>query len=72
MYVLDRDAAEKGDVDPTLALLGAQGWELRGLTTLGDGAVLVALQRPQSDDTMLPDAPVLSAALQEPLTAPNA
>lgn len=72
MHVLSRAAAQLGDVDPTLALMGTQGWEIRGLTTLTDGSVLVALQRARSTEAALPDAPVLSAALAEPLTAPSA
>lgn len=58
-------------VDPTLALMGAQGWELRGLAAAG-GGVIVALQRPLDEDVPLPDAPTLAATLEEPLTAPTA
>jgi hypothetical protein len=54
--------------DPTLALLGMQGWEIRGITTLIDGTVLVALQRRLEDESALPAAPQISAALSEPLT----
>jgi hypothetical protein len=64
------EAAAIGEVDPTLALLGAQGWELRALTTQPDGSVLVALQRPLDEELPLPDATTLSATLVEPLTAP--
>jgi len=71
MHVLARAAAQLGDVDPTLAMMGAQGWEIRGLTALPDGSVLVALQRARGADAPLPDAPALSAALAEPLTAPS-
>jgi hypothetical protein len=58
-------------VDPTLALMGAQGWELRGLAAAA-GAVIVALQRPLDEDVPLPDAPTLAATLEEPLAAPTA
>lgn len=69
-HTIGQADARTGDVDPSLALLGAQGWEIRGLTTLGDGALSVALQRPYDDEMTLPDAPALSAALAEPLLAP--
>ncbi len=52
------------------SLLGSQGWELRGVTTLLDGSVLVALQRPLDESLPLADAPSLTAALSEPLSAP--
>jgi len=71
MHVLGQAAAQLGDIDPTLALMGTQGWEIRGLATLADGSVLVALQRARGSDASLPDAPALSAALAEPLTAPS-
>ena len=63
-------AAAIGEVDPTLALLGAQGWEVRALATQLDGSMLVALQRPLDEELPLPDATTLSATLVEPLTAP--
>jgi hypothetical protein len=71
MHVIRREDAERGDVDASLELLGAQGWQIRGLTALAGGDVLVALQRQYSDDVALPDAPALSAALAEPLSAPS-
>jgi hypothetical protein len=61
-----------GDVDPTLALLGSQGWEIRGVATLTSGALSVALQRRLDEEISLPDAPALSARLAEPLAAPTA
>jgi hypothetical protein len=67
-YPLSSEAAALGDVDPALALLGSQGWEIRGVTTLPDGAVLVALQRPLDEETPLPDGPTLSASLATRLT----
>ena len=70
-HTIKPDAAALAEGDPTLAFLGAQGWELRGITALGDGSVLVALQRPLGDEHPLPDAPSLSAALIEPLAAPS-
>jgi|HubBroStandDraft_1064217.scaffolds.fasta_scaffold1112765_1 hypothetical protein len=72
MHVLAQAAAQLGDVDPTLAMMGTQGWEIRGLTALADGSVLVALQRAHGTEAPLPDAPELSAALAEPLSAPSA
>jgi hypothetical protein len=60
-----------GDVDSSLALLGSQGWEIRGVAALSNGGLSVALQRPYADETSLPDAPALSARLAEPLTAPS-
>jgi len=71
MHVLAQAAAQLGDLDPTLALMGTQGWQICGLTSLADGAVLVALQRARGSDAPLPEAPELSAALAEPLTAPS-
>ncbi len=70
-HTLTPNAAALAEGDPTLAFLGAQGWELRGVTTLLDGSVLVALQRPLDEEHPLPDGPSLSAALVEPLTAPS-
>ena len=60
-----------GDVDANLALLGSQGWEIRGITALSDGSLSVALQRPYDEEFPLPDAPALSAALAEPLVVPT-
>jgi hypothetical protein len=70
-HTVSPDAAAIGEVDPTLALRGAQGWEIRGLTALRDGTVVVALQRPLDEQNVLPDAPTLSASLAEPLAAPS-
>jgi hypothetical protein len=70
-YPLSPEAAVLGNIDPALALLGSQGWEIRGVTTLRDGAVLVALQRPLDEETPLPDASTLSASLAIRLTAPT-
>jgi hypothetical protein len=58
-------------VDPTLALMGAQGWEIRGIAHAPDGGLTVALQRPLDEDLPLPDAPTLAATLEEPLAAPD-
>jgi hypothetical protein len=70
-HIVKPDAAALAEGDPTLSFLGAQGWEMRGVTTLLDGSVLVALQRPLDEERPLPDAPSLSAALVEPLAAPS-
>jgi hypothetical protein len=69
-HTVTANMAALAEGDPTLSLLGAQGWEIRGLTTLRDGSVLVALQRSLGEEPVLPDAPALSAALAEPLTPP--
>ena len=69
-HTVGPEAAALGEVEPTLALRGSQGWEIRGLTALRDGTVVVALQRPLDEATALPDAPTLSASLAEPLSAP--
>jgi hypothetical protein len=71
-HTITPNEAALAEGDPTLSFLGAQGWEMRGLTTLPDGAVLVGLQRPIDEDRALPDGPSLSAALVEPLAAPGA
>ena len=60
-----------GDVDPSLALLGSQGWEIRGIAPLSNGSLSVALQRPHDEELPLPDAPALAARLAEPLTVPS-
>ncbi len=64
--------AARGGIDPTLALLGSQGWEIRGIAARSDGGLTIALQRPYDEEIRLPDEPVLSAALAEPLVAPSA
>lgn len=71
MHTISGREALLGDVDPVLALMGSQGWEIRAMTSLPDGAVLVALQRPLDEETSLPDAPALSSALAQPLAAPT-
>jgi hypothetical protein len=70
-HLIDEQSASNGDVDPTLALMGAQGWEIRGIAPAGEGRLSVALQRPIDEETALPDAPVLAATLAEPLAAPT-
>jgi hypothetical protein len=72
LYPITADDAACGSVDKTLALLGAQGWEIRALSLLENGALLLALQRPLDEETPLPDAGTLSATLAEPLTVPPA
>jgi hypothetical protein len=71
-HTLNEADAQTGDVDPSLALLGSQGWEIRAMTTLGNGVVSVALQRAYDEEHSLPDAPALSARLAERLAAPSA
>lgn len=69
-HTVSAESAALAEVEPSLALRGSQGWEIRGLATLRDGSVIVALQRPLDEETSLPDAPALSASLAEPLAAP--
>lgn len=69
-HTVSAQSVAHAEVDPSLMLLGAQGWEIRGLTALPTGEVLVALQRSLEDEHPLPDSPALSAALAAPLTPP--
>lgn len=63
-------------VEPTgqpgaqLALLGALGWEIRGIAPAAGGGFVVALQRPFGEEHPLPDGATLAASLEEPLSAP--
>lgn len=61
----------EGHPDPSLAMLGALGWEIRGITASPDGGYLVALQRPLGEEHPLPGADTLAASLEEPLAAPT-
>jgi hypothetical protein len=70
-HTIAKADALSGDVDPSLALLGSQGWEIRGIAALSNGSLSVALQRPYDEACSLPDAPALSARLAEPLIAPT-
>ena len=70
-HTIPAPVAASGDVDPTLALMGAQGWEIRGVACLRDGVLTVALQRPLGEELPLPDEGTLSAALAAPITAPT-
>ncbi|MFN2459680.1 MAG: hypothetical protein ABR591_03160 [Candidatus Velthaea sp.] len=70
LYTLAAGQAAHG-IDPTLALMGSQGWELRAMAQAADGALTLALQRPLDEDVPLPDAPTLAATLTEPLVAPR-
>lgn len=65
--------AHAGDgPDAHLAMLGSQGWEIRGIAADGlGGGTLVALQRPLDEQTPLPDHASLAATLDEPLAAPT-
>ncbi len=65
------DDAARAEVDPTLALLGSQGWEIRAAAPRDDGSVLVALQRTLDEEHPLADAASLSSALAEPLVPPS-
>lgn len=70
VYPISAGEAAAG-VDATLALMGAQGWEIRGIAHTADGGLTFALQRPLGEDLPLPDAPTLAATLEEPLAAPH-
>ncbi len=67
--VASEDAA--GHADPSLALMGSFGWEIRALAPAHGGGYVVALQRPLDEELPLPDAPTLVAALEEPLPMPT-
>lgn len=58
-------------VDPTLAMMGSQGWELRGLTSTPEGGIILALQRPFDEEKPLPDPLTLAATLDAPVTPPD-
>lgn len=58
-------------VEPNLAMLGSQGWELRGICALHDGSIVVALQRPLDEEAPLPGHAALAATLEAPLVAPG-
>ena len=58
-------------IDPSLALLGSLGWELRGIASDSRGGFVLALQRPLDEDLPLPDSATLAATLDEPLTVPS-
>ncbi len=60
-----------GGIEPSLALLGSLGWELRGVASTPGGGLVIALQRPLDEEWPLPDASTLAATLEEPLTAPS-
>jgi hypothetical protein len=64
--------ADDPAVDPTLGLLGSQGWEIRGIAYRADGAVLVALQRPLDEEPPLAGSSAIAATLEAPLVAPGA
>ena len=64
--------AADGHPDPSLAMLGALGWEIRGIAAVPEGGFLVALQRPLGEEHPLPGADTLAASLEEPLAAPTA
>ena len=59
-----------GGVDPSLALLGSLGWELRGIASDPSGKLVLALQRPLDEELPLPDSATLAATLVEPLSVP--
>ncbi|HYZ16340.1 MAG TPA: hypothetical protein VE591_08050 [Candidatus Acidoferrum sp.] len=70
-HLVDERSARNGDVDATLALMGEQGWEIRGVAPAAEGRLTIALQRTLDEETPLPDGPVLAATLAEPLAAPS-
>jgi hypothetical protein len=44
-HLVDERSARNGDVDATLALMGEQGWEIRGVAPAAEGRLTIALQR---------------------------
>jgi hypothetical protein len=70
LHAISAEQAALKSVEPTLALLGSQGWEIRGLAPLTDGSLVAALQRPLDEEAPLAGADALSARLSEPLVAP--
>jgi hypothetical protein len=63
-------AGDSPEVDPALALLGSQGWEVRGIGSRADGSIVVALQRPLDEEAPLAASSAIAATLEEPLLAP--
>jgi hypothetical protein len=70
-HTVRADEAARDEVDPTLALLGSQGWEVRAAAAVRDDALMLVLQRPLGEELPLPDASTLSSALAVPLAAPS-
>jgi hypothetical protein len=72
-FLLHRTKAGKpAGVDPALALLGSQGWEIRGVAAREDGSIVVALQRPLDEEPPLAASSAIAATLEEPLSVPAA
>jgi hypothetical protein len=63
--------AEGHHVDAKLALLGSQGWELRGVAPAASGGFVVALQRPLDEEIPLPEPAAIALTLEEPLAPPG-
>ncbi|MBD5605916.1 MAG: hypothetical protein IAI48_12635 [Candidatus Eremiobacteraeota bacterium] len=61
-------SGDPGAVDPALALMGSQGWKMRGLAAMQNGELAVGLQRPLDEEIPLPDGMTLAATLDEPLS----
>jgi hypothetical protein len=70
-HTLAELSAEIGEVDPTLAMLGTQGWEIRAVAPAAGGGLVVAMQRPLDEEIPLADGPSLAAKMAEPLAAPT-
>jgi hypothetical protein len=64
-------AQADGSHDAELALMGSQGWEIRGVATRIGGGIVVALQRPLDEEHPLPERATLAATLEAPLVAPG-
>ncbi len=58
----------RSGVDPTLSLMGSEGWEIRGIAAIAGGGLEVALQRSIDEVSSLPDELTLAASLEEPLS----
>ncbi len=65
------EAIESHHADAKLALLGSQGWEVRGIAPAPAGGFLVALQRPLDEEIPLPESSAIALSLEEPLAPPG-
>jgi hypothetical protein len=65
------DASSIPHTDAKLALLGSQGWEVRGIAPAAGGGFVVALQRPLDEAHPLPEHAAIAATLEEPLVPPG-
>ncbi len=71
LYTIAATEGVLDPIDPTLSLMGAQGWEIRAMAPGKNGALILALQRPLDEEPPLADSASLTAALEEPLPTPQ-